>query len=482
MQWEEKLHLADVLCLYGLSRVTPACYTWLEAKEHRQLIVLEDTTPFASFEHPRAHLFFLPQGGEEEVFKQIAWEHLFLRFHYLPEEEGRGVLFALEGIQKGVHLIASERSDLRQTVVKNFLKNVEVLGKALDGRQLFGKFLGVPAIICGSGPSLAQNGEELRHFSDKAVLFGGGSALAWLAGKNIPIHFAAAIDPSSPKERFPSQFYADTPLIYQNRVDPVLLQSAEGPLVYLPDAGSSLVESHLSETLFFDGGWNVATLCTAFATALGCAPIIFVGMDFCAEAGQIYASGITPTEKEKELIPVILEGKEVHSKSDWLIAREWIEEFVHSHPETLFLNASEGGIGVPGVANISLKQVEEQHLQPIPDLDQRIESALGEITPVAERPLLRARQVEVVDSLKRIGEHCKTFLESAEKTFPAPLASNGACTLALFEIEEEIAYHLFLAPLWEIWEKVLLREGKGEIRLHQVLLLTQVLEGLNGKI
>src|SRR6185503_9490810 len=60
---------------------------------------------------------------------------------------------------------------------KNFYHNILELDNAENGSALSGKFQGVPAIICGAGPSLGKNIELLKTLKDKALIFAGGTAM-----------------------------------------------------------------------------------------------------------------------------------------------------------------------------------------------------------------------------------------------------------------------------------------------------------------
>lgn len=468
----------DVMCLYGFEKTPDEMICWLNEKEHRALVILDDRLFHHQPEHPRARSFFLPPGGEEEVFKQVAWDYLFLRFGYKasPEKEGAGDFFCrLRAVQDGVHLVASDWSSPDMQVVKNALTNIAHISKARGGKDLFGAFKGTPALICGSGPSLEKNRHLLEELSSRALFFVGGSALAVLSQDLKEIHFAAAIDPAPPEERFKSQSFFEAPFFYQNRVSPSLLNLVHGERIYLADSGSSLVEQEMFEGDFFDGGWNVATFCTAVATALGCSPIIFVGMDLAAAAGQIYASGALPTSSERgHLIEVTDEaGKSFASKRDWMVAREWLEAHIKAHPETVFLNATEGGIGIPGAQSIPLSEVKERYLQVQKNLQGIVWAALQELTRLDSQ---EEKRNQMRESFSKLKELCRDFLARAEEIHPEPFARDGICSVLLFELEEEVAYKQVFAPFWEIWRRIIAREGKGDPHMHKILLIKHTLE------
>jgi hypothetical protein len=475
----QRVDESDLVCLYGLEGIEEY-QKWLEEKEERLLLILEDEREFFQPHHPRIHFFFLPPGDEEQVFKQIAWDFVFLRFFYAasPQKMRAPELFKqLQKIQDGVHLVASDWSDLGMQVTKNAMKNLKRFSAALSVKPLFGRFQGVPAIICGGGPSLEKNGFLLKELEEKAMIIAGGTALPLLSQRGISPHFAAALCPHPPKERFWGQTHFETPLFYQNRVDPDLLNLAHAVTLCLPDAGSSLIERCFFPEEYFEAGWNVVTFSTAIAYALGCNPILFVGVDLAAQNGAIYSSGVEATCEEKKLVETCNEeGNCFFSKRDWLMAREWLSNFAMKRPETLFLNATEGGIGIPGIANIALKDAPLKISQ---DFHGRIFAALQSLP---QNPPVEFEAVE--GSLSRSQKFVNRLLERMEQVFPSPFFEDGQCTLLQVELEEEKIYSTLLAPFWEFWKRIILREEEAlHPEIHRILFFKRILEGiLNGPV
>lgn len=472
----------DVVCLYGVENFSEKFLEWLDEKKERCFLILEDREISFVAPHLQVRLFFLPKDSEETVLKQILWEYLFLKFYYIsPKNEKGSTLFEkMQRLQEGVHLIASDWCDLKLTVVKNVLRNFDKMPVALRGKDLFGKFQNVPAVICGSGPSLTKNVEQLKELQENALIFAGGTALSLLSQHEINIHFAAAIDPNPPEERFTVLKDQKVPFLYQNRVDQKILEKVTSPLLWFPDCGSSILERYMFGEETFDGGWNVATFCSAVAQAMGCNPIIFVGMDLAAEGKQIYAAGAVPTEQETKLIEVKNEeGISFYSKRDWMMARSWLENLAKKHSETQFFNATEGGIGIPGIENKPLSTIRQLHLQKKENLYGKILSILDELNPIGSKEQFELIVKEIVDSFKEIHKLCIAFLKRAEEIFPTPLSNDGTIVVILFELEEEIAYKAILSTIWQIWQPVLLRENSAFPELQKILLFKRILEDLH---
>ncbi|HEY5259231.1 MAG TPA: 6-hydroxymethylpterin diphosphokinase MptE-like protein [Rhabdochlamydiaceae bacterium] len=434
----------SVVCIYGIAPISI---------EGEHIFLEEDPEAFKAFvPTDKTHAYLIERGNEEQIFKEIAWKFLFVPVSYHTTGSSREleIFAAFEEIRTGVHLVASDFSDFGKKVFANVVKNMECLPQSYDGTRWFGSFKNVPAIICAAGPSFAKNSAHLKTLTERALLIGGGSALNVLAHAGIVPHIAASIDPDPPHDRWEGQTALEIPFFYHHRVSSHLLAQVQGPTFWVKDA-----EAHPVEKWFYDdlqlkgpaleGGWNVATFSTALAAALGCNPIIFVGLDLRLEEGQLYAPGVTGERKE--------------APKDWEMAALWLEEFIQAHPEIQFINATEGGRGFIGALPLKLKDVP---LDPQEDLRSRI----------AQLPKVSGPDAgSSVDALKKSLQHCHDIFEE-HLAFPLSTTSS---------IEEEIAYVHILAPLWNIWQHVFARHvppGTFESNLNKTLFLKNVSEQL----
>src|SRR5690606_30787893 len=79
---------------------------------------------------------------------------------------------------------------------RNLLKNFRYLSKSFQAESLKGCFQGIPAIICGAGPSLTQALPVLSECKEKALLIAGGSTITALSKNGILPHLSLAVDPN----------------------------------------------------------------------------------------------------------------------------------------------------------------------------------------------------------------------------------------------------------------------------------------------
>lgn len=448
---------SDLLCTYGvaLEELSASLKEWLEANPERRLLAFQEELVFSA--HPQIRPVVLSDGRRQEQFQELAREYLFLKSCcFAPpshRKQAEEIFAEFTAIQTSMHLVASDYSDLGERGFKNLITNIRRLPDATAASRLFGKYSDIPAIICGAGPSLTAELPFLRELQEHALLFAGGSALTILHQQGIQPHFGAAIDPDPPLERFPEECLR-MPFFYQNRVSHQLLDAVQGPLLWVAGSGSMPLEAWITEQLIgsstlFDGGWNVATFSLALAQKMGCNPIILVGMDLAASGEALYAPGVTKIAREGASVQTEdLEGRPLLSRSDWLLAAEWIEEFARSHSSTSFFNATQGGLGFRGIPALSLREVQKRVL----DLPKWVPRS-----PVASQEQVAVCLQEIKQSTLRSEEYCNTLLKMIENDYPHFPEGKGAFVLAEVELEEELMHQKMLELLWNIWRPMLTR-------------------------
>jgi hypothetical protein len=474
----------DVICIFGIGQgeLYEEFKDWLRASPGHFLVFLEDDeNVYASlFSSPMLHdvqvrTYFISPENEESIFKQISWEFIFVPFSYkahpdyaLNRATRTAEIFAkVAFFQTGIQLLASDYSDCGVRILNNVRANTLLLPHASRGTALRNAFQGIPAIICGGGPSLAKNMEQLKDLRDKALIFAGGAALNILSAHQIMPHFGAGIDPHP--LGVSKGAHLDLPFFYQDRVIPELLKRMKGPLLWMPDIGGYALERWLGITLGlsdhpFDAGWTVGNFCTAVSLHLGCHPIIFVGMDMCASEDRLYAPGVDKKKEEERLILVHdREGRPFHSRRDWVMSAEWADAFALEHPTTEFINCTEGGIGFKQIKDMPLKEATEQYCRDMYDLEGKIHAHIQLIEKIKLGQEEVPKLWQLIDeSLERCQKKCYTLMEIIERTHPDSPFDKGTFILNKFELEEELLYTQFLEPLWNVWQYVFKRTmGEG---------------------
>jgi len=393
-KWFSSLDLNGVNVLYiygvGLGYYYEAAKKWLRQSKDHFIVFLEDDKAVLHrlletnagtqiLKDKQVQLYYF-KGIEEskDLFEMLYWDFVRMKVlvtalkHY--EKNNHRIFFELQ--RKMDYDIALKNALVDEYLnygipfYKNFYPNMLQLAKSYFGNRLFGKFNQVPAIICGAGPSLNKNLPLLKTLTDRAIIFAGGSAINALNDKGVYPHLGAGIDPNAEQYKRISLHQAfETPYIYRNRVYHGAFRMIHGPRLYITGTGGYDVTEWFEEKFdikeeFLDEGHNVVNFCLQAANAMGCNPIIFVGVDLAFTGMQAYAGGVVEDASvaEEDILKVSdfdakaimredIYGKPVYTLWKWIAESHWIGDFAKEHPKAVMINATEGGLGFPGLCN-----------------------------------------------------------------------------------------------------------------------------------
>ncbi|HSX37481.1 MAG TPA: 6-hydroxymethylpterin diphosphokinase MptE-like protein [Chlamydiales bacterium] len=448
---------ADFLCVIGhLDGNWHWVKNWLDEKKERRLVFINAPLLFA---HPQVKYKSIDSPLQlEPIAKEIAWEAVFLKLEIIGEKWD---MFrnALEQAHLAANLILSDASDWGCAMAKQaFARKNRPLR---EGLKLAKAFPNVPAIIVGAGPSLAKNGHLLELFQSQALIFTGGSALATLQTEP---HFAAAIDKEAPQRHFKRFAYWETPFCVQHRMNFENFSLIHGEAILFPDSHFQF----LNEAQVFDGGWTVGTFLTALASFMGCNPIVFTGMDYCYENGCKYAEGIVGAPQNL-VNATTTNGVQVSTQPDWLMAKAWLETFAAKHPEQIFLNATEGGMGFSSpIQNVVLSDLKFEKRN---NLRNAVYDAVASLPFVCGFDWNRWKE-----SLHRCAQ-------IAERSLLTRSALNGQSSSLEEEenFEGERAYESLLLPLWQTWSPIFNRalefdSNPKKMKINRLLFFQNVIQ------
>jgi hypothetical protein len=78
---------------------------------------------------------------------------------------------------------------------------------------------------------------------------------------------------------------------------------------------------------------------TAIAAHLGCSPIIFHGVDF-AFSSKMYTDHIREDHDKDHLSVVSITPDHLKTKHDWIMASDWLKEFISANHHIEFISTS----------------------------------------------------------------------------------------------------------------------------------------------
>jgi hypothetical protein len=495
-EWFQNLAIQNATVLYvygiGLGYYYQAAKEWLNSHPQHALVFLEEDlgvlyrfleTKEASslLKNPQVHLYHFTDLLEDRaLFNELSWTFILCSFivsslalYAEVNPSGFSQLhhqLSYDAAQK--HALVDEYLQYGLAFFRNFYYNLLLLPKAYLGNRLFGRFQNIPAIICGAGPSLNKQIDLLKTLKNKALVFGGGSALNALTAQGLLPHFGAGIDPNQMQyERIKTTQDYPVPFFYRNRLFYKALAALQGPLLYLTGTGGYDIAEWFEEQLGIEGetldeGHNVVNFCTEVAHALGCNPIIYVGVDLAYTNMQSYAEGIVLDFKVTEsqlthttdfdsqaLLREDIFGNPIYTLWKWVTESDWISNYAKEHPDVAFINATEGGLGFKEVPNKPLAEVAQDYLQKDENLEERIQA---EIQPNALSYLTVDRIKELMQALRQSLIKCMEYFDAIledmsqiarnikqSKDYPSSLQTpKGA--LAEMEIGDEIGYQYLL--------------------------------------
>lgn len=455
-EWYSGLNLAncDVLYIYGLGLgyLYQELKDWLNSSPNRYLIFLEDElavvhyflgSEFAAslLKDPQVDIRdFSEAQYDRSIVRLLTQDNILRSFSVaaLPSYATNKTPF-FSMIQDLIEFETAEQNIRYQELAQfgvlffnNFYRNLLQLPHSYLADHLTNAFKDIPAIICGAGPSLVNHVSQLKELHQKALLFGPGSALNVLTHQGVWPHFGVSIDPTA--ETFHRQIMNrafETPIFYRNRLYYEALTAIHGPRLFLTGAVFYLAAKWFEEqldlpSLQLEGGYNVVHASLEIARFLGCNPIIFVGLDLSFREGEHYASGVErhplfpeKTEQKTHLGPPIevknIKGEKVWSYWPWIAEAQWTDLYSRAHPDLRLINASDEGIGLFSIPNLSLQEISETYLTQTFELEQLIHKAIQETGPVpTDRNKIERCIQTFYHSLKQCETICLTILHLSE--------------------------------------------------------------------
>ena len=469
----------EVIYVYGIGRgeYYLSLKVWLEETGIRRLIFLEDQVDkmgdflHAScagdlLKHPQVEVVFRLPGSDLQKFLNEPMER-FPTLHlsvFCDEEYQRSKHSLFKEMKRyllthSIVVHAFFQDGLHHSVfVKNTVENLDIWEHAFDGNGLINQFSGVPAIICGAGPSLSQDIPHLKKYQDSALIFGCGSAVSILSAHQVTPHFVVACDPSSEEfHRLSHGEFFETPFLYVSRLQPDIFSLTNSPFGYLHSLTGGPVEIWLEKKLGFEQcsleeisheGLSVTSLALQIATSYGCNPIIFLGIDLSLTDGQMYGEEVY-VERIDDVGEMLFQTKDIHglpisTLKKWVLEERALSSFIQNHPDIEFLYSGSRGLGITGAKIQPIHRLERFPQRDLRGLIQQL-IALKSLPSCSVSPLKEEMSKQITSAIALVEEGIEV-LEGAKKE-NISLKKTRFCLLQI-ELDELEIYPILLLPAY----------------------------------
>ena len=248
------------------------------------------------------------------------------------------------------------------SLIANQLRNISIMKNGVILSRLKKKWnRSIPFIIVGAGPSLNKNVDLLKNVGNKACILCLDSAYPVLKKHEIRPHFVASVDAKKNLNVFGDLTNWDIPLIVMSNARYELTRAAKGPIIWGYESqefpreirGDIGKDDELVPT-----DYGVISLALSFALSIEVNQMVFIGMDLSySKDGQSH-SGIIKEDfvKNDEFVYPGYYGGVVYSRSDWASMKEWLEVIAGEYEYGRLINATEGGVKIKGMAQMSLEK------------------------------------------------------------------------------------------------------------------------------
>lgn len=498
----------QVLYVYGLG----LAYIFDELEEHLKnkdnyLVFLEDDIQvvlsflnhprsYRILEHSQVKLHLVSSEGVQEECLKLSQYFIGLTFSCIALPFYERVKFSqfcelrkyISYYGASINYSCQELLMHGETYFQNFYSNWMHMSPFVEPDGLIGKFKGIPAIICGAGPSLEKNYHLLSSLKSKALLFAGGSSMVFLSKRGIKSHLGGSVDPNIAQyQRVLMQSEYELPIYFKPRVCSKAMRLIHGKRLFIGNSSVYPISNWLQKQLSVSGGhiyqegMNVIHLLIDIAKNLGCNPIILVGMDLAYTGMQRYVGGVVEdyrTHVSKTMITKqhglndnaflkeSVYGQQEYTLWKWVEEAKYIANYAQENPEIQFINCTEGGLGINGIEHRSLKEASKSYLNRSYDLSSLLHQELSllkqhsDITKQAEEKICL-----IYKSLLRVKELC----EDMERVLDSQLEELKKRKLGKLEslakkmvekenlLKNEIAFKEVVEPVGRVKSKMLQR-------------------------
>ena len=298
--------------------------------------------------------------------------------------------------------------------------NFENLGKAFElpgVQRLFGKFVGVPAVLVAAGPSLDKNMDLLHKIKGKFPIVAVDTALRQLVTNGIKPDIVCAADSSyeNSLDFVGVEDEKDVILAVEPMTHPDIFNVFNGQKMLMTFGGGLFpVYSEFREPVGTLVCWgSIATTVFDLVRKIGADPIIFLGLDLSFADGRLHARGsysddmlyervnqYSSIEHETaeyinsrgKIVYNLSDGTKVYTDKSMNIYKDWFEDqFRQTDAE--IINATEGGIVHKYVKRMTFSETIEKYIEKAVNVSEILTQAFNAPVKAEKEKLIRALEV-----------------------------------------------------------------------------------------
>ncbi len=261
----------------------------------------------------------------------------------------------------------------------NNITNMKFFPKARPVSILQNKFKDKPALIVCSGPSLKENIQNIKENKNKYILISIGNALKYLVQENIIPDFVVFSDSKYLEQHVEGikDKINDINLITCSKADFNLSRNPfKRKLFYfsktdaIADWLNSVDSKHFE---LYNSAGSVSIISYFVAKEMGCAPIVYTGLDLAFVNNKLYANdqkldvnsqgdinlGYTPAYNYKKAMHVkARNGKYILSRDDYALFIRQLEDIIEEENiQNQLINTSLNGALIKGMKYIEFNEV-----------------------------------------------------------------------------------------------------------------------------
>ncbi|MBN2718678.1 MAG: motility associated factor glycosyltransferase family protein [Deltaproteobacteria bacterium] len=242
----------------------------------------------------------------------------------------------------------------QELAASNHYANLRVDSKPIQ--ELYLKHADETAFIISSGPSLLAYCNVLPRHRDSVRLYCVGSALKFIADRDIIPDYVVILDAmSTVREQLRGYERLQVPLLFSSFACADAVAAYSGPrYMYLCEA----LPGFPAEQVISTGG-SVANAAMDIALKSGVDKVVFIGQDLCWAGGQHHAPGSAYGQNTAaDDSPLYVRARNIHgewvsTRQNMLNYRQWFEDTIARHPEVDFYNLADSGLPIAGAPVIT---------------------------------------------------------------------------------------------------------------------------------